>query len=307
MSKKLLLGIILVLVVSNLATLMLWNNNSGESVVLNDDQEGTALDTREAVASVNGEEVTYDEWMQALRSNHGEKLLKSMIDRSVVSQLAEEKNIEIIEKVIDREVALLTSMQGVMSEEAYQEKEEQWREDVRYRYQLQQLLTEDINIPEEEIRTYYDNYGNQYDFSAAMQISHIVVEDMETAEKIVDELDQGAHFSMLAQEYSIDEESQSDGYLGFINTNSQFFPSGYEEIAADMEEHSYSEPFQSDAGGIAILYVHRKLPAIEFTYEEMRPYVKSELALQESDQSLTAAPLWEEFDIGWIYDGEVAR
>ena len=52
---------------------------------------------------------------------------------------------------------------------------------------------------------------------------------------------------------------------------------------------------------MAILYLHRKLPAIEFTYDEIKPYMESELALQEMDQSLIADPLWEQLDIDWIY------
>ena len=67
-----------------------------------------------------------------------------------------------------------------------------------------------------------------------------------------------------------------------------------------MDEHSYSEPFIAD-NGVAILYLHRKLPAIEFTYDEIKPYMESELALQEMDQSLIADPLWEQLDIDWIY------
>ncbi|GAB3054734.1 peptidylprolyl isomerase [Virgibacillus ainsalahensis] len=298
MSKKLTLGVIVVLAITNIATLFLWNNES-----TGNGDGGGNINTREPVATIDGEEISYTDWVQSLRSTHGESRLKTMIDRSVVKQLAEEKNIEVSEKVINREVALLTSMQGPMSEETFAEKEEGWREDIRYRYQLEQLLTEEESIPEEEVQNYYDEYGNQYNFSSSMQLSHIIVDNMDTAEKVWDELNDGATFELLAQEYSIDEETQQDGgYLGFINRDSQFFPGGYEEIANDMEEHSYSEPFRADSGGAAILYVHRKLPEIEFTYDEIKPYVQSELALNEMDQSLTASPLWEELDIEWIFE-----
>ncbi|MBP1970390.1 foldase protein PrsA [Virgibacillus natechei] len=297
MSRKLLLGIIVVLVITNIASLLFWNNDNAN--VASDEE--VDIDTEEAVASIGGEEVSYQDWMGALRSTYGENQLKTMIDYAVVNQLANEKNIEVDDKVVEREVALLTSMQGIMTAEEFEAEEEAWREDIRYRYQLEKLLTEDATIPEEEIQRYYDEYGNQYDFTSTMQLSHILVRDLDTAEQVTEELEEGASFDLLAQEYSIDEETKDEGgYLGFINTNSQFFPNGYEEVAADIEEHSYSEPFRADRG-IAIIYVHRKLPAIEFTYEEMKPYVESELALQELNQSLTATPLWEELEIDWIY------
>lgn len=192
-------------------------------------------------------------------------------------------------------------MQGEISEEEYERNEENWEEEILYRYQLEMLLTEDTSIPEGEIKSYYDKYKNQYDFSASMQLSHILVQNFDTAEKVLQDLNEGASFDLLARENSIDEESKKDGgYLGFITTSSQFFPNGYEEVAAEMEEHSYSEPFRAD-NGVAIIYLHRKLPSIEFTYEEIKPYVKSELALQQMDQSLSANPLWEEAEVDWIF------
>ncbi|PAV28583.1 protein secretion protein [Virgibacillus profundi] len=302
MSKKLLLGIIIVLVITNIASLLFWNK---EETVGIDDGAGTGtreINSKEPVASIDDEEISYQDWMEALRSTHGEKQMKMMIDRAVVKQLAEENNIEVHDKVIEREIALLTSMQGVMKEEEFAKKQEKWREEIIYRYQLEQLLTMDTQISEEEIQTYYNEYKNQYDFTASMQLSHIIVQNFDTAEKVIKELGDGASFDLLAQEYSLDEESKKDGgYLGFIKTTSQFFPNGYEEVAMEMEEDSYSEAFAAD-NGIAIIYLHRKLPSIEFTYGEIKAYVKSELALHETDQSLTANPLWEKLDIEWLYD-----
>ncbi|AXI07562.1 protein secretion protein [Oceanobacillus zhaokaii] len=299
MSKKLLLGIIVVLLITNIATLLFWSQD--EKVVINDNT-GKEVEKRGDVAKVGNEKITYNQWISALTNDFGENQLKKMIDRSVVEQLAKENNIEVDEKVIERELAFLTSMQGVLTEEEIATNEEKWKRDITYRYQLEQLLTMDIDIPEESIKAHYDEYENQYNFSASMQVSHIIVDNIDTAEKVKNELDQGAAFPLLAQEYSIDEESKNDGgYLGFITTSSQFFPAGYEEVAKKMEEETYSEPFQVDTG-VAIIYLHRKLPSVEFTYDEIKPYVKSELALQQSQQSLSANSLWDKLKIEWLYE-----
>ncbi|WP_010649039.1 peptidylprolyl isomerase [Oceanobacillus massiliensis] len=298
MSKKLLLGIIVVLLITNIASLLFWNKE--EKVVIND-EDSAKIDSAEPVASIGSEKVSYQQWMEELRSEYGEKQLKSMIDHEVVNQLAEENNIEVDEKVIDREISFLYTMQGIMTEEEAEKEEAKWREDIIYRYQLQDLLTKDMSILEEELQTYYEGYGDQYDFTESVQISHILVDDFETADKVVAELEQGASFDLLAKEYSIDDETKaSGGYLGSIYTSSQFLPSSYEEVALKMDNHSYSEPFQAD-NGVAILYLHRKLPSITFDYEEIKPYMESELAMQEMNQSLSADPLWEQLEIDWVY------
>lgn len=300
MSKKLLLGIIVVLLVTNIATVIFMNKD--ESVVVKESGDGqTTITEKEPVATVDGEEIKYSEWMESLREEQGEQQLKTMIDRHIVNQLAAEKNMEIHDKIIERDLAYLTTMQGPLSSDELATEKQKWEKETIYRYQLEFLLTEDITIPEEEIQQYYDKYKNQYNFTEAMQLSHILVPNMETAEKVYAELEGGASFNLLAQEYSIDDTaSDANGYLGFINTSSQFFPSGYEEVANELAADSYSEPFVA-SNGVAIIYLHQQLPEIEFTYDEIKPYVKSELALREENLSLNTAPLWEQLEIDWIY------
>lgn len=300
MSKRLLLGIIIVLLITNIATLLFWS--ADKYVVVDSNGEDRKINSKKPAAMVDGTKISYNEWMTSLRENNGEKHLKTMIGQSVVKQLARQKNIKVDEKVIDREVALLTSTQGVMTEEETNRKEEKWREAITYRYQLEALLTEDVDISADAISKYYEAYHKQYDFKASRQFSHIVVENNETAEKIMKELDQGASFHLLAQEYSIDEETKNDGgYLGFFVKESSFLPSEYDEKGDELEERTYSNPFKSQ-DGITILYLHRSLPSITFTYDEIKPYIKNELALDKLDQSLTADTLWDELDIEWVYE-----
>lgn len=302
MSKRFLLSIVLVLIVTNVATLLFWNQNDPDADTVLEDKDGKQISTSQPVATIGDVEILYEDWKNALQADHGEVHLKKLVDQTVVKQLAQQKNIQVSEKVIDYGIALLTTMQSVMTEEEIATAEEKWREDLLYHYQLEALLAEDISIPEEEVQNFYNVYRNQYDFTSSLQFSHIIVEDTETAEKVIAELDDGASFNLLAQEYSIDEEtSNSGGYLGYFTSTSQFVPAGYYERAVEMEEHSYSEPFNS-GDGVAIIYLHRHLPSITFTYDELKDQIRNELALKENGQVLTADPLWEQFDIEWIFE-----
>lgn len=303
MSKRFLLSIVLVLIITNIATLLFWNQNDNEpsDVVINDKGK-KQITANQPVATVGDEEIFYEDWQESLQMDHGEVHLKKLIDRSVVKQLAEQKDIQINEKVIDHGIALLTTMQNVMTEDEIATAEEKWREDLLYRYQLEALLAEDVMISEDEIQSFYNGYHKQYDFSSSLQFSHILVEDFETAEKVIEELDAGASFDLLAQEYSIDEETKElGGYLGYFTSTSQFLPAGYYERAIEMEEYSYSEPFNT-GDGTAIIYLHRHLPSISFTYDEIKDQIRNELALKENEQVLSADPLWEELEIDWIYE-----
>lgn len=298
MSKRMLLSIVVVLIILNIATLILWKRE-GRTVI---EESGQRLKPTEDVATVGKETISYQDWMQSLRSSYGKEHLKTMIDRLVVSQLANEQQITIDEKIIDRDIAILTTMHGVLTMEEKVALTEQWREDIIYRYQLEALLTEGIEIAEDDMRDYYDKYRKQYNFSESVQLSHIIVENQTTAEKIVNELREGASFPLLAQEYSIDEETiDAGGYLGHFKEESQFLPSDYFEKAITMEEESFSEPFQTDQG-VVILWLHSHLPEYQFTYEEIKPYIERELALNTLEQSLEAKSLWDKLDIEWVYE-----
>lgn len=297
MKRKLLFGIIVVLLITNVATLLLWNKD--EKIVLHKDE--TEISRNEPVATIGDKGVSYDKWMQTLREKHGKKQLANIIDREVVSQLAAEENIEISDKVIAREIALLTTMKGVMTKKETVAKEKEWRKDIKHRYQLGALLAAGSTIPEKKIRAFYEEYHEQYNFQASIQLSHIVVSDMKTAKKVKEELDHGASFGLLAQEYSTDKDTKNNGgYLGFFVKSSQFIPTNYADTATKMEERSYSDPIKS-GNNVAIIYLHRKLPSITFTYEEIKPYIKRELALNKKSQPLEARPLWDKLGVEWVY------
>ncbi|MEN2766701.1 peptidylprolyl isomerase [Ornithinibacillus xuwenensis] len=298
MTKKLLLSIIVVLLITNVATMIFWKNDGSDKVADDD----TEIDVNKPVATIDGHDVTYEDWMTSLRKNYGKKELKALINHQVVKKLAEEQNITISDKVIERDIAFLTTMQGLTSEKKMNDLEEQWREDITYRYQLEALLADGIQVSDAEVQSYYTKYDRQYQFSESMQLSHIVVPDMDTAEKVWEELQDGATFQLLAKEYSIDEDTRDNGgYLGFNSSETEFLPSEYFEVAEGLEDYSYSEPFAINSG-VAILYLHKSLPDITFSYEELQPYIRNELALQTTNQNLIADPLWEKLDIEWVYD-----
>lgn len=277
--------------------MLFWKNDKSEESIVEDEE----VDTQKPVASIGGMEISFQDWMKSLRESYGKKELKTIIDHEVVKKLAKEQNITVSEKVIERDIALLTTMQSLTTEEELKELEENWREDIIYRYQLEALLAQDVQVPEADVQAYFTKYDNQYQFSESFQLSHILVANRETANKVYDELKAGASFSLLAKEYSIDEDTrETGGYLGFNSSSTEFIPSNYFDIVKELEEYTYSEPFVT-SNGVAILFLHKKLPDITFSYEELKPYIRNELALQSINQNLVADPLWEKVDIEWVY------
>ncbi|MDC3426247.1 peptidyl-prolyl cis-trans isomerase [Aquibacillus sp. 3ASR75-11] len=298
MTKKFLWGVIVLLLITNLATIVIWMKEKEEVIT---GENTPQLKRNDTVASIGNTDISYEKWLTTLEDTYGKKVLKDMVDREVVLQLAKKNGIEINEKLIEREISLLYTMEGPLTKQEAKAKEEAWRSDVRYRYYLEALLTMDIAVSEEEIREYFETYEDQFQFEASYQFSQIVVNDMETASKIMRELDDGASFSVLAREYSIDQKTKDDGgYLGFFTNGTNFLEDIYFEEADEMENNSYSKPIQT-GDGVVVFYLHRKVPSVRFTYDELKGEIRREVALERLNQVANANSLWDKLDVEWIY------
>ncbi|GAA0504212.1 hypothetical protein GCM10008986_34720 [Salinibacillus aidingensis] len=297
MSKRLLWGMITVLIVTNITTVLLFTN--GNQASIDEFEDGRKVPNE--VAVVGDESIKAEEWMDGLEQNYGEDYLKSTINQKVVFQLAEKQNLSLNEKLIQKELATVETASGIMSDKERERKREQWKKNIRYQNLLEQLLTQDIEVTDSEIAQVYEEEPDQFDFPTSYQLSQIIVEDESTAQKVIRELEGGASFSSLAKEYSIDENtSEQGGILGYFPEDSTYLQDIYFETAENMEEGSYSQPFEIEDGTV-IIYLHQVLPGIDLQLEDVRNEIRREVAKNKMTQEISAEYLWGEVGVNWIY------
>ncbi|KGP71824.1 peptidyl-prolyl cis-trans isomerase [Pontibacillus yanchengensis] len=303
MTRKVLWGIIVILLVTN-ATTLFFELKPNEQVSPSQENQAKPVkeeDEREPVATIDGTEITHQDWLTSLKEQHGEAVLEELINKEIVLQLAEKNDIKIEKKLIERELSLMETMQTITDDKTIQTKREQWEDQITYNYYLDELITRDIKINEDTIKDYYDSYKEQFDFTETYQLSHIVVSSEAEANKITKELKEGASFSVLAREYSNDESTKDKGgYLGYFSKESAYFPSEYYEHAQKLSSDAYSKPFKTNQGYI-LIKVHRTLPGITFTYDELKNQIKRQLALDYVGDSYSPKVLWEELNVNWMY------
>ncbi len=101
-----------------------------------------------------------------------------------------------------------------------------------------------------------------------VSISHIYIEEKSSdkaakveIDKVYDLLSKGETFSSVAQKYSDDKFSASNGgYLGYFNTLQIIYPE-IEDMAYNIEEGTFSKPFKTKVG-YHIIKLHDKRPAV---------------------------------------------
>lgn len=95
--------------------------------------------------------------------------------------------------------------------------------------------------------------SSQEEYSNYMRASHILVDDYDTAEKIINKLDDGYDFSKLAKQYSLDTAtSESGGDIGYFEEGDMV--EEFEEAVKNLNINEYtSVPVLSDYGYHIIL------------------------------------------------------
>lgn len=217
--------------------------------------------------SVDNPSVTVDE---ALKEN----TLKNLVEMEIVRQDAEKLGVKVDEAKVEEQVK--SAVDQVGGEEEYKEQlkkigatPEFYKDYLRQAQLMSEYYEKKIKEfepSEKDLKDYYEKNKENY-FKA--KASHILLEDVEKANKLKKELDKGADFAELAKENSKDPGSaQNGGDLGEF-TNGQMVQEFNEAIKV-MKKGEISDPIKSDFG-YHIIKLTEKTPR---TFEEMKDSLK---------------------------------
>ncbi|MFS4436780.1 peptidylprolyl isomerase [Paracoccaceae bacterium GXU_MW_L88] len=109
---------------------------------------------------------------------------------------------------------------------------------------MTQIIEE--NVTDEAIQQRYEEEIGAMEPQTEWKAAHILVDDEETINKVVEELEGGAEFADLAAEYSKDGSAQNGGDLGWFGAGQMVAP--FEEAVAALETGAVSDPFETQFG-----------------------------------------------------------
>ncbi len=239
----------------------------------------------EAVATVNGEEITRDALYEAMLTTGGRDVLDRLIMNQLVIQEAKKQGIvvseaevtEEIQKVIDESFnGMVEFFHQTLSE--YGVTEEIVREELRTELFLRKIAESELDITEEDEREYFAANQTAFNIVEQVEARHILLDNMEEAENVIQMLEEGKDFGELAGEYSTDQSSAiQGGYLGFFERG-RMVPE-FEEVAFSLGKGERSAVVESQFGYHIIEVLDRE-EAREVTFEEVRDTVNERMTLQ---------------------------
>lgn len=302
MNRKAVWLIIFGLVIINCFTLAYFLTKDDSIAAIGPASNGSS----ESIAFVGEKEITREQWMAELEDRFGRETLEEMINFTVVEELAEKHDISIPDEELERELTMYKSMYNSLDNEQLSEDGE-LREQIRYSMLLEELLTKDVEIPEKELKAYYESNQDLYSIKDTYHLFHIVTKTEAEAEKVIEELEGGSSFEALAAEKSIDEFSANEGGdLGYVSSENDYLPAQYIEEAEKLKKDKWSEPIKTE-NGYSVILLKEKVNGVQYSFEEAKNQIRRQIALEQMESAVSVKPLWEEAGVTWFYGSDTPQ
>ncbi|MGD6850385.1 peptidyl-prolyl cis-trans isomerase [Rossellomorea aquimaris] len=285
--RSVLMVMVGVLLVTNIITL-LWNRSSGIS------------GTPEVVATVGGESITREDWLYSLEQKHGKEELRALINQQVINHLAKKYDISVSDKEVEQEYYFIQSVYNEHDKENLED-EDSLKARIRSELLLEELLTKDVQVPEKELKSFYNQNEHLYSISKMYKLKQLKVADQSEAAQALEELEAGSDFEALAMERSSDEQSAHlGGDIGYVPLDGDFLSSEASEEIDSLSPGEWTKPIQEDSEYV-IYYVEDVLKERHFSFKDVKSQIRRQIALEQVETPLQPESFWKEVEVDWFY------
>lgn len=253
----------------------------------------------ETLVTVNGEEVTDEDFGQALVQTYGHYIIDQLVDQVLIEQEAERLGIVVTAEELAAYRALLVDLSLRRNVAHMRVGMDEYREIVRERNTsvealraaldenlspvelhtrllAQKILTDELDLSEEALRAYFDKTRG-----VRFSLAHVLMPTREDAEKVLAALrNNPGSWKQAVFNLSLDRESLPfNGRLPLVPANS--------ELGRAVAELRPGQMKLRDAGGVwQVLRFVATVPASGETFEAIRDQLRAELAALETERHL---------------------
>lgn len=239
----------------------------------------------EAVATVNGKEITKDQLFEEVsKAGGGEAALDTLITKELIFQEADKANVAFTEADIDKEIEEYKTQFGSAENldqalTANGMTMEQLRENIQMNGLLTKLLEPQVTVTDEDVKKTFEENKASFDTPEQVRASVILVGTEAEANEIIKELNAGKDFAELAKSKSLDEYTKANGGdLDFFARGEQ--EEAVEEAAFKLAKGEISGAVKTGQGYQVIKVTDRK-EAHSATLEEKKDEIKEQLVAQK--------------------------
>ena len=205
---------------------------------------------------------------------------------------------QLLDELVMQELLYSDAMNKGLQEEAeFKVALEDMQKSLLKQYAMKKLL-DGIEATDAEVEDYYNGHTSSFASPEKATANHILVETLEEAEKIAEEIKNGLDFKEAAQKYSSCPSSSQGGALGAF-TRGQMVPE-FEQATFSMTPGSISEPVKTQFG-YHLIQLEDLTPAGTMPFEAVKAQAKEQLLLAKRQ----ALYISKRQELGEIYTVEM--
>lgn len=217
------------------------------------------------LATVNGREITerdIQETMSRFPKERQEYLLSV------------EGKKQLLEQIISFElINCYASENGMEEDQEYKIQLEKLKKEILTQATIKKILSE-VTVTDDEVQKYYEANGETFKNEESVTAKHILVDSVEKATMILQEMKDGMTFEEAATKYSSCPSKEQGGKLGNF-TRGKMVPE-FEKVAFELEVGAISEPVQTQFG-YHLIKVEKRDEALVKAFDEVKATIKKEL------------------------------
>jgi len=233
-----------------------------------------------SVVKTKAGNISQNDFYKKLQTAQGATVLQQMVYEKVLSDKYSVTKQDINDQ-IDQQIQQVEQQNNITSDDQLKavlaqqgETIKQFRAGMKDNAKLQALLfkatTAGIKVTDKDLQNYFNKNKDQF---IQVKASHILLKDEATAKKVESQIKNGVDFAKLAEKYSTDTGSKSQGGdLGWFGKGVML--KSFEDKAFSMNVGDVSEPVKSSAGWHIIKLTGKKDKLSDFKSAVKQAYLQ---------------------------------
>ncbi|MCM8768749.1 MAG: peptidylprolyl isomerase [Candidatus Omnitrophica bacterium] len=161
---------------------------------------------------------------------------------------------------------------------------EQYYQELLVKELVEQEIVSKLQVPEEQMRTYYQTHLNDFLIPDKYRLQEIVVATQEDAENILNRLILGEDFGVVARRDSISNTREKGGDLGWIPKDK--LDPVLLDVVSQMKPGQILGKVIKTSLGYHLLKLTGYEPERFQTYDEARPFIKNIFIVQQKREAI---------------------
>jgi len=236
--------------------------------------------SNEILATTKAGDITNEELVQEMKDSIGVQVFQNLVLKKAIENefTVSDKELKAAIKEQKEEIGDEIAFKAYLEQSGITE--DVFEKQFEFSLLQKKLIDSLDEVPEDQIKAEYDKMKKE------IHARHILLEDEETANKVIAELKDGGDFAKLAKEYSTEEVAQdTGGDLGWFGQG-KMIPE-FEEVAFSLKEKVISEPVKTSFGYHVIEVLESRDAEIEGTLEELSPKIEEGIKATLFEDKLT--------------------